>query len=53
MIDLCGDKRVELGDERRGLFGSEIETKDFDCDEPIARPGSYARKTGPSVPAPI
>ena len=26
-----------LGHERRGLFGSQVETKDFDCDEPIAR----------------
>ena len=42
-------------DERCRLFGREVETKDFDRDEPIATStsGSYARKTGPSVPAPI
>ena len=55
MIDIRGDERLELVNERGGLFGSEVETKDFDCNEPIAivAAGSYARKTGPSVPAPI
>ncbi len=54
MIDVRGDERLELGHERCGLFGSQVETKDFDRDEPIAIvSGSYARKTGPSVPAPI
>ena len=36
MADVRGDERVELGDERRRLFGSEVETKDLDRDEPIA-----------------
>ena len=37
MSDLPGDKRLKRGDELRGLFGSQIESKDFYCDEPIAR----------------
>src|SRR5918993_4292833 len=36
MIDVCGDKRIELDDERSGLLGCEVETKNFDGDEPIA-----------------
>ena len=46
MIDVRGDERVELGDERGGLFGREIETKDFDRDEPIATaPPARTRET--------
>ena len=37
MSDLPGDERLKRGDELRGLFGSEIESKDFDRNEPIAR----------------
>src|SRR5688572_18101600 len=36
MIDICGDERFELGRERCSLFGSQVETKDFDRYEPIA-----------------
>src|SRR5687767_11085249 len=36
MIDVRGDERIELGDERGGLLGCEVQTKNFDCDEPIA-----------------
>jgi bacillithiol synthase len=36
MIDICGDERIELVDERSGLFRCEVETKNFDRDEPIA-----------------
>jgi bacillithiol biosynthesis cysteine-adding enzyme BshC len=36
MIDVRADDRVELGDERGCLLRREVETKDFDCDEPIA-----------------
>ena len=36
MTDVRGDQRLELGNERRGLFGGEVETKDFDRYEPIA-----------------
>jgi bacillithiol biosynthesis cysteine-adding enzyme BshC len=35
MMDMCGDERLELSHERCGLFGSQIETKDFDRYEPI------------------
>ena len=36
MREIGGDERVQLRDERRGLFGREIETKHLDRDEPIA-----------------
>ena len=36
MIDIRGDELPEAGHERRRLFGSQVETKDFDCYEPIA-----------------
>lgn len=36
MIDIRADERIELGDERGGLFGCQVETKNFDGDEPIA-----------------
>lgn len=36
MIDAGGDERLELDDERLGLFRRQVETKNFDCDEPIA-----------------
>ena len=36
MIDIGGDERLELGRERCSLFGSQVETKDFDRYEPIA-----------------
>lgn len=36
MIDVRGDKRVELRHERGGLLRGEVEAKDFDRYEPIA-----------------
>ena len=36
VIDVGGDERVQMTDERGGLLGREIETEDFDRDESIA-----------------
>jgi bacillithiol biosynthesis cysteine-adding enzyme BshC len=36
MVDVGRNERPKLGHQRRRLFGSEVETKDLDCDEPIA-----------------
>jgi bacillithiol synthase len=36
MIDVRVDQHLQLLDEIGGLFGREVETKDLDCDEPIA-----------------
>ncbi len=36
MREIRGDERVQLRDERGGLFGREIETKHLDRHEPIA-----------------
>lgn len=36
MIDVRVDQRLQFPGEIRGLFRREVETKDFDCDEPIA-----------------
>ena len=36
MSDVCGHERPEFGQERFGLFRSQVETKDFDRYEPIA-----------------
>lgn len=35
-MDVGGDERVQMTDERGGLLGREIETEDFDRDESIA-----------------
>ena len=36
VIDICVDQRFERRDQRGRLFRGEIETKDLDCDEPVA-----------------
>jgi len=36
VIDVCGDQLLKRGDQRGRLFWGEIETKDLDCDEPVA-----------------